>query len=62
MHKHLVEEIATSEETPTKPPVGLCDRLLVGQQPREAERREGVSPVYVSNYCPEETEQRSTYL
>lgn len=62
MHKHLVEEIVTSEETPPKPRVCLCDCLLVAKQPREAERREGVSPVYVSNYCPEATEQRSTYL
>lgn len=45
MHKHLVEEIVTSEKTQTKWPVCLCDCLLGEKQPRDAELHEGVSPV-----------------
>ena len=65
MCKHLVEEIVTSEKTQTKQLVCLHDCLLVEKQSRDSERHEGVSAppqLYVSNYCPEETEQRSSYL
>lgn len=42
MHKHLVEEIVTSEKVQTKQPVCLCDCLLAGEQPKNMERLESV--------------------
>jgi len=40
MHKHLVEEIVTSEKVQTKQPVCLCGCFLAGERPRSVESLE----------------------
>lgn len=40
MHKHLVEEIVTSEKVQTEQPVCLCGCFLAGERPGSMERLE----------------------